>query len=72
MSDRLTHIRPTGEADMVDVGGKDETVRTAVAEGSVRMKRETLALILAGNAKKGDVIATARLAASWRRSAPPN
>lgn len=47
---------------MVDVGAKDETERTAVAEGAVVMKPETLALILAGNAKKGDVIATARIA----------
>lgn len=62
MSERLTHIRSTGEADMVDVGAKEETMRTAVAAGSVRMKPETLALILQGNAKKGDVIATARLA----------
>ncbi len=47
---------------MVDVGAKDETERTAVAEGAVVMKPETLALILEGNAKKGDVIATARIA----------
>jgi cyclic pyranopterin monophosphate synthase len=47
---------------MVDVGAKDETVRTAVAEGAVRMLPETLDLILAGNAKKGDVIGIARIA----------
>jgi cyclic pyranopterin phosphate synthase len=47
---------------MVDVGGKDETPRTAIAEGAVVMKPETLALILRGNAKKGDVVATARIA----------
>lgn len=47
---------------MVDVGGKDETQRTAVAEGTVTMQRETLKLILEGNAKKGDVIGTARIA----------
>ncbi|MCO5157429.1 MAG: cyclic pyranopterin monophosphate synthase MoaC [Aquamicrobium sp.] len=58
----LTHIGASGEADMVDVGGKDETERTAIAEGAVVMKPETLALILEGNAKKGDVIATARIA----------
>ncbi len=58
----LTHLGATGEADMVDVGGKDETERTAIAEGAVVMKPETLALILEGNAKKGDVIATARIA----------
>ncbi|MCL6708723.1 cyclic pyranopterin monophosphate synthase MoaC [Pseudomonas sp. R2.Fl] len=59
---RLTHISTSGEAHMVDVGGKGETVRVAVAEGSVRMKPETLALIREGNAKKGDVIGTARIA----------
>ena len=47
---------------MVDVGDKAETVRVATAEGHVTMLPETLALILSGNAKKGDVIATARIA----------
>lgn len=58
----LTHLDASGEANMVDVGDKAETVRTATAEGHVRMRPETLALILDGNAKKGDVIGTARLA----------
>jgi cyclic pyranopterin phosphate synthase len=58
----LTHIGASGEAHMVDVGDKAETVRVATAEGHVRMKPETLALIHDGNAKKGDVIGTARLA----------
>ncbi|KQQ37054.1 MULTISPECIES: cyclic pyranopterin monophosphate synthase MoaC [Rhizobium/Agrobacterium group] len=58
----LTHIDAAGEAHMVDVGDKTETVRSATAEGHVRMLPETLALILDGNAKKGDVIGTARLA----------
>ncbi|MBB5701825.1 cyclic pyranopterin phosphate synthase [Ochrobactrum daejeonense] len=62
MAGKLTHIDQTGAANMVDVGAKDETERQAVAEGSVRMKPETLALILEGNAAKGDVIGTARLA----------
>jgi cyclic pyranopterin phosphate synthase len=61
MSD-LTHISSSGEAHMVDVGRKDDTQRVAVAEGHVRMERSTLAAILAGNAKKGDVLGTARLA----------
>ena len=52
----LTHLGPDGQANMVDVGGKDDTVRTAVAEGAVTMRPETLAMIIAGNAKKGDVI----------------
>lgn len=59
---RLTHIGQTGEARMVDVGEKADTERVAVAEGSVTMKAETLALILSGNAHKGDVLGTARLA----------
>ncbi|WP_165823377.1 cyclic pyranopterin monophosphate synthase MoaC [Metarhizobium album] len=59
---RLTHIGASGEAFMVDVGDKAETVRVATAEGFVRMAPETLALIREGNAKKGDVIGTARLA----------
>jgi cyclic pyranopterin phosphate synthase len=62
MPDNLTHINAAGEAHMVDVGGKVETSRTAVAEGSIRMLPATLEAILAGNAAKGDVIGTARLA----------
>ncbi len=58
----LTHIDKSGEANMVDVGSKEETVRIAVAEGQIRMRPETLRLILDGDAKKGDVIGTARLA----------
>ncbi|WP_457583131.1 cyclic pyranopterin monophosphate synthase MoaC [Ensifer canadensis] len=58
----LTHLDNSGEANMVDVGDKTETVRIATAEGHVRMRPETLALILEGDAKKGDVIGTARLA----------
>ena len=59
---RLTHLTESGAADMVDVGAKDETVRTAIAEGAVRMLPETLELILAGNARKGDVLGIARIA----------
>jgi cyclic pyranopterin phosphate synthase len=58
----LTHIDAAGEAHMVDVSGKTETVRIAVAEGAIRMRPETLELIVSGNAKKGDVIGTARIA----------
>lgn len=60
--DRLTHLAADGRAQMVDVGDKPETARTAVAAGTVTMAPETLRAILAGNAKKGDVIAVARLA----------
>ena len=59
---RLTHLGADGKADMVDVGDKAETRRQAVAEGAVVMKPETLDLILAGDAKKGDVIGVARIA----------
>lgn len=59
---KLTHISASGEAHMVDVGEKDVTSRTAVAEGCVVMKPETLDLIIAGDAKKGDVLGTARIA----------
>jgi cyclic pyranopterin monophosphate synthase len=58
----LTHIGSSGEARMVDVSDKPATVRLAVAEGRVVMSRETLELVLSGNAKKGDVLGTARIA----------
>jgi cyclic pyranopterin monophosphate synthase len=58
----LTHIDAKGEARMVDVSAKAATERTAVAEGRVIMSRTTLALVTSGNAKKGDVLATARIA----------
>jgi cyclic pyranopterin phosphate synthase len=58
----LTHIGASGEAHMVDVGQKAETERTAAAEGTVVMLPETLRLILDGNARKGDVLGTARIA----------
>ena len=58
----LTHVGPGGEARMVDVTSKDETVRSAVAEGRIRMAATTLAAIVAGDAPKGDVLGTARLA----------
>jgi cyclic pyranopterin phosphate synthase len=58
----LTHIDARGEARMVDVSAKPATERTAVAEGRVVMSKATLKLIMSGNAKKGDVLGTARLA----------
>ena len=58
----LTHLGAQGEANMVDVGDKAETVRIAVAEGLIVMAPETLAIVRAGDAKKGDVLGTARLA----------
>jgi cyclic pyranopterin phosphate synthase len=58
----LTHIDTSGEARMVDVSDKPATERSAVAEGRVVMSKATLELILSGNAKKGDVLGTARIA----------
>jgi len=60
---RLSHLNEAGEARMVDVSDKAVTARTAVAEGLVTMAPETLDLILSGKAPKGDVLATARIAA---------
>ena len=62
-SKKLTHIDETGAASMVDVSAKDITTRVAVARGRISMKPETLALVETGTAKKGDVIATTRIAA---------
>ncbi|NBS96824.1 MAG: cyclic pyranopterin monophosphate synthase MoaC, partial [Betaproteobacteria bacterium] len=59
----LTHFDPAGQAHMVDITGKDQTHRVAVARGTILMRRETLALIEQGHAKKGDVIGIARIAA---------
>jgi len=61
MSD-LTHFDASGAAHMVDVGAKDTTHRVAVAEGVIRMKPKTLALIRSGGHKKGNVLAIARIA----------
>src|SRR5487761_2690282 len=58
----LTHIDAKGDARMVDVSAKAATERTAVAEGRVVMSKATLALIVSGNAKKGDVLGVARVA----------
>ena len=58
----LTHIDTSGEARMVDVSDKPATERSAIAEGRVVMRKATLELILSGNAKKGDVLGTARIA----------
>ncbi|WP_394689426.1 cyclic pyranopterin monophosphate synthase MoaC [Hoeflea sp.] len=61
-STRLTHLAEDGTAAMVDVGDKADTTRVAEAKAHVRMKPETLALIMAGDMKKGDVIGAARIA----------
>lgn len=59
---KLTHLDASGQASMVDVSDKGVTNRTAIAEGCVVMQAETLDLIRHGEAKKGDVLGTARLA----------
>lgn len=58
----LTHFDDQGLAHMVDVSGKEVTDRVAIAEGFVKMTPETLALVMEGTAKKGDVLGVARLA----------
>lgn len=59
---KLTHLDDQGAAHMVDVSGKAVTTRTAVAEGTITMAPEALAAIRDGRAKKGDVLAVARVA----------
>ncbi len=61
-ANHLTHLDAQGQAQMVDVSAKSMTVRRAIATGQVRMLASTLAAIAAGNAPKGDVLGTARLA----------
>jgi cyclic pyranopterin phosphate synthase len=61
-SKTLTHLAKGGEARMVDVSAKAATGRIAIAEGRVVMAPETIELVLAGNAKKGDVLGAARIA----------
>ena len=63
MKQTLTHFDSAGHAHMVDIADKAVTHRVAVAQGSIRMKPETLALVKSGTAKKGDVIGIARIAA---------
>ena len=59
----LTHFDAQGAAHMVDVGAKDESLRVARAAGRIVMQPETLALVRAGSARKGDVLGVARVAA---------
>jgi len=58
----LTHLDPDGRPRMVDVSGKGETSRRAVAEGAIRMNPETLSAITTGQSSKGDVFQVARIA----------
>lgn len=59
----LSHLNAAGEAHMVDVGAKPVSERVAIARGHVVMAAATMAIIASGNAKKGDVLGTARIAA---------
>jgi cyclic pyranopterin phosphate synthase len=59
---KLSHLGTRGEAHMVDVSAKPATARVALAEGRVLMTAKTLAIVREGNAKKGDVLGTARIA----------
>jgi cyclic pyranopterin phosphate synthase len=63
MKQKLSHFDANGAAHMVDVATKPQTHRVAVAGGYIRMQPETLALVLSGTAKKGDVLGVARIAA---------
>ena len=62
MMSELTHLDERGNARMVDVGGKVETARVAIASGRIRMSPEALAAIHTGDVAKGDVLAAARIA----------
>ena len=62
MSDELSHVGESGEARMVDVSGKPETVRRARATGAIRMRHDTLSAIVKAEVKKGDVLGVARIA----------
>ncbi len=59
---KLTHLDDKGAAQMVDVGGKPDTQRVAIASGAIRMSEQALAAIRDGNVPKGDVVAAARIA----------
>lgn len=59
---KLSHIDKTGKATMVDVSGKEEVKRTAIAKGRIKLKKETIEQVKKGLMKKGDVLACARVA----------
>ncbi|MEM4781746.1 MAG: cyclic pyranopterin monophosphate synthase MoaC [Halalkalicoccus sp.] len=59
----LTHVDDSGEARMVNVGGKPDTARRAVAAGEIRLQQSTIRAIRENSTKKGDVLATARIGA---------
>ena len=67
---KLTHFNESGEAHMVDVGGKQVTARRAVVRGRIRMQPETLELIKQGKHKKGDVLGSLVPRVLWRPNGP--
>lgn len=71
MSGELTHLDESGQARMVDVGGKDATERTAVAEATVSMSEATADLLFTGALPKGDALAVARVAGIQGAKATP-
>lgn len=62
MSDELSHVGQSGEARMVDVSEKPDTLRRARATGAIRMRPDTLSAIMKAEVKKGDVLGVARIA----------
>lgn len=68
----FSHLDPKGRASMVDVSGKPETLREAVAKGSIQMSRATLAAIQDKKIPKGDVLAVAKIAGIMAAKAVPN
>jgi cyclic pyranopterin phosphate synthase len=62
MNQELSHIDSKGNARMVDVSEKPDTFRVAIAQGEIKMKPETLALVRSGSVKKGDVLTVAQIA----------
>ena len=62
MEQKLTHFDGQGNAVMVDVSAKDDTSRTAVASGKIKVNRAVMDAVLAGSVKKGDVLGVARVA----------
>lgn len=72
MTDHLTHLDADGHANMVDVGDKDTTQRTAIAEAVVSMTGSTADLLFSGQLPKGDAIAVARVAGIQGAKATPH
>ena len=70
--DKLTHFDGEGNAVMVDVSGKGDTLREALASGAIRMNREAFEAVTRGTVGKGDVLGAARIAESWALRKQPS